>query len=87
MNTVSLVEEHFESELSREESHMVARRTALEATLLQQVNSFFAVRLVALQRMMSVKPFELLCVGCCCMTIPRYWLAMRPSYNKFKNEL
>jgi len=40
MNTVSLVEEHFESELSREESHMVARRTALEATLLQQVNSF-----------------------------------------------
>ena len=48
MNTVSLTAERFESEFKRGESYISARRTALDATLIPQINSFFAVGLVVL---------------------------------------
>ena len=48
MNTVSLAAERFESEFKRGESYISARRTALDATLIPQINSFFAVGLVVL---------------------------------------
>jgi putative ABC transport system permease protein len=53
MNTVSLAAERFESELKRGESYIVSRRTALDATLIPQINSLFAVGLVALPGMMT----------------------------------
>jgi len=53
MNTVSLAAERFESEFKRGESYISARRTALDATLIPQINSLFAVGLVALPGMMT----------------------------------
>ena len=53
MNTVSLAAERFESEFKRGESYIGARRTALDATLIPQINSLFAVGLVALPGMMT----------------------------------
>lgn len=53
MNTVSLAAERFESEFKREKDPKSARRTALEAALIPQINSLFAVGLVALPGMMT----------------------------------
>jgi len=53
MNTVSLAAERFESEFKRGESYLSARRTALDAALIPQINSLFAVGLVALPGMMT----------------------------------
>ena len=53
MNTVSLAAERFESEIKRGESYIIARGTALDATLIPQINSLFAVGLVALPGMMT----------------------------------
>ena len=53
VNTVSLAAERFESELKRGASYTVSRRTALDATLIPQINSLFAVGLVALPGMMT----------------------------------
>jgi putative ABC transport system permease protein len=53
MNTVSLEAERFESEFKRGESYLIARRTALDAALIPQTNSLFAVGLVALPGMMT----------------------------------
>ena len=53
MNTVSLAAERFESELKRGESYISARQTALDATLIPQINSLFAVGLVSLPGMMT----------------------------------
>ena len=48
-----LAAERFESEFKRGESYISARRTALDATLIPQINSLFAVGLVALPGMMT----------------------------------
>jgi putative ABC transport system permease protein len=53
MNTVSLAAERFESEFKRGESYLNARRTALDAALIPQINSLLAVGLVALPGMMT----------------------------------
>ncbi len=53
MNTVSLAAERFESEYNRGEDYIDARRIALDATLILQINSLFAVGLVALPGMMT----------------------------------
>ena len=53
MNTVSLAVERFESEFKRGVSYIVARQTALDAALIPQINSLFAVGLVALPGMMT----------------------------------
>ena len=53
MNTVSLAAERFESELNRGEDYVDARRIALDASLIPQMNSLFAVGLVALPGMMT----------------------------------
>lgn len=53
MNTVSLAAERFESERAREADPVEARRTALEAALIPQLNTLFAVGLVALPGMMT----------------------------------
>jgi putative ABC transport system permease protein len=53
MNTVSLAAERFDSEFKRGESYISARRTALDASLIPQINSLFAVGLVALPGMMT----------------------------------
>ena len=53
MNTVSLAAERFESELKRGESYIIARQTALDATLITQINSLLAVGLVSLPGMMT----------------------------------
>ena len=53
MNTVSLTAERFESEIKRGEDHFTARRVALDASLIPQINSLFAVGLVALPGMMT----------------------------------
>jgi putative ABC transport system permease protein len=53
MNTVSLAAERFESEFKRGENYINARRTALDASLIPQINSLFAVGLVALPGMMT----------------------------------
>ena len=53
MNTVSLAGERFESELKRDGDYISARRIALEASLIPQINSLFAVGLVALPGMMT----------------------------------
>ena len=52
MNTVSLAAERFESEIKRGENYTSARQTALDATLIPQINSLFAVGLVSLPGMM-----------------------------------
>ena len=53
MNTVSLAAERFESEFNRAEDYIDARRIALDASLIPQINSLFAVGLVALPGMMT----------------------------------
>ena len=53
MNTVSLAAERFESEFKQEKDFIKARRIALEASLIPQINSLFAVGLVALPGMMT----------------------------------
>ena len=53
MNTVSLAAERFESEFNRGEDYVDARRIALDASLIPQMNSLFAVGLVALPGMMT----------------------------------
>ena len=53
MNTVSLTAERFQSEIDHNAELMVARRAALDAALLPQINSLLAVGLVALPGMMT----------------------------------
>lgn len=53
MNAVSLAAERFESEFKRGENYINARQTALDATLIPQINSLFAVGLVSLPGMMT----------------------------------
>ena len=53
MNTVSLAAERFESEIKRDKDYFNARRVALEASLIPQINTLFAVGLVALPGMMT----------------------------------
>lgn len=53
MNTVSLAAERFESELSRGEKRLDARRTALDASLIPQINGLLAVGIVSLPGMMT----------------------------------
>ena len=53
MNTVSLAAERFESEFKRGQSYANSRRIALDAALIPQLNSLFAVGLVALPGMMT----------------------------------
>ena len=53
MNTVSLAAERFESEFKQEQDCIKARRIALNASLIPQINSLFAVGLVALPGMMT----------------------------------
>jgi putative ABC transport system permease protein len=53
MNTVSLAAERFESEFKRRASYIVSRQIALDAALIPQINSLFAVGLVALPGMMT----------------------------------
>ena len=53
MNTVSLAAERFESEFKRAENYINARQIALDATLIPQINSLFAVGLVSLPGMMT----------------------------------
>jgi len=53
MNTVSLAAERFESESSRGAVYGEARRTALDAALIPQINSLLAVGLVSLPGMMT----------------------------------
>ncbi len=53
MNTVSLAAERFEAERARGLDLAQAKRTALEASLIPQINSLLAVGLVALPGMMT----------------------------------
>ena len=53
MNTVSLAAERFEVEFKNDKDIFNARRDALHASLIPQVNSLFAVGLVALPGMMT----------------------------------
>lgn len=53
MNTVSLAAERFESERNREIDVTGARRTALDAALIPQINGLLAVGLVSLPGMMT----------------------------------
>jgi putative ABC transport system permease protein len=53
MNTVSLAAERFESEWSRGENLLAARRTALDAALIPQINGLLAVGIVSLPGMMT----------------------------------
>ena len=53
MNTVSLAAERFRSELTRNDDYVTARRTAMEASLIPQINALLAVGLVALPGMMT----------------------------------
>ena len=53
MNTVSLAAERFESEFKQEKDYIKASRIALDASLIPQINSLFAVGLVALPGMMT----------------------------------
>ena len=53
MNTLSLAAERFEAEFNRGADYINARRVALDASLIPQINSLFAVGLVALPGMMT----------------------------------
>lgn len=53
MNTVSLAAERFESELTRSNNPLEARRMALEAAMIPQINSLLAVGIVSLPGMMT----------------------------------
>jgi putative ABC transport system permease protein len=53
MNAVSLAAERFESEVTRGDTYLRARRQAFQAALIPIINSLFAVGLVALPGMMT----------------------------------
>jgi putative ABC transport system permease protein len=53
MNTVSLAAERYESERARGSERLEARRTALDAALIPQINGLLAVGLVSLPGMMT----------------------------------
>jgi putative ABC transport system permease protein len=53
MNTVSLAADRFEAEKERDADYPTARRTALDAALIPQTNTLFAVGLVSLPGMMT----------------------------------
>ncbi len=53
MNTVSLVAERYDSELSRDIDQQTARNVALQAALIPITNSLFAVGLVSIPGMMT----------------------------------
>jgi putative ABC transport system permease protein len=53
MNTVSLAAERYESERERGIENVAARRVALDAALIPQVNGLLAVGLVSLPGMMT----------------------------------
>ena len=53
MNTVSLAAERYEAELGHGAERVAARRAAFDAGLIPQINSLFAVGLVALPGMMT----------------------------------
>ena len=53
MNTVSLAAERFRSEIVRDDNYEAARRTAMEAALIPQINALLAVGLVSLPGMMT----------------------------------
>ena len=53
MNTLSLAAERFEAEFNRDADYINARRVALDTSLIPQINSLFAVGLVALPGMMT----------------------------------
>jgi len=53
MNTPSLAAERYEAETGRDEPYLVARNTALHASLIPAVNSMLAVGLVSLPGMMT----------------------------------
>lgn len=53
MNAVGLASERFQAEQDRDVNYAVARRTALQASLIPIINSLFAVGVVALPGMMT----------------------------------
>ena len=53
MNTISLAGERFHAERERGEDYLSARRTAMEAAMIPQVNALLAVGLVSLPGMMT----------------------------------
>ena len=53
MNTISLAGERFHTERERGEDYLSARRTAMEAAMIPQVNALLAVGLVSLPGMMT----------------------------------
>jgi len=53
MNTIGIAAERFRTEVKNNENYKEARRSALSAALIPQINSFFAVGLVALPGMMT----------------------------------
>jgi putative ABC transport system permease protein len=53
MNTVSLAAERFRSEITRDGEYALARKTAMEAALIPQINALLAVGLVSLPGMMT----------------------------------
>ena len=53
MNTISLAAERFRSEYARNDDYQLARRTAMEAALIPQINALLAVGLVSLPGMMT----------------------------------
>jgi putative ABC transport system permease protein len=53
MNTVSLAAERFRSEIIHDENYVAARRIAMEAALIPQINALLAVGLVSLPGMMT----------------------------------
>jgi putative ABC transport system permease protein len=53
MNTISLAGERFHAELERGDDYLSARRAAMEAAMIPQVNALLAVGLVSLPGMMT----------------------------------
>jgi len=53
MNTISLAGERFHAERGRGEDYLSARRLAMEAAMIPQVNALLAVGLVSLPGMMT----------------------------------
>ncbi len=53
MNSISLAAERFESELQQAKARLAARRTALNAAMIPQINTLLAVGIVALPGMMT----------------------------------
>jgi putative ABC transport system permease protein len=53
MNTISLAGERFHAELERGDDYLSARRAAMEAAMIPQINALLAVGLVSLPGMMT----------------------------------